>query len=197
MQRQQNTCTTAKSIMGFRRRRNQGENTLCSSPTLLFLLSVWLVTPLPLVLSHCMIWPQRGYFQSRSQPPHRDLSTPEILCRSSTPCWGKSSSRNPPRYNTVDVYSQLSLLCTSWGRQLQAEMCSGLGLISRWLLSTLWHVCVWAAAAGVHQLPSTSKAHLFPTPAHPRHVGSLLGVFIRWKSANGTNLGIFFLPLQS
>lgn len=110
-------------------------------------------------------------------------------------CLYRYNSRYLPWWNTVDFYSQWSLSYASQGSQLQAGMWSA-WLSRRLVFSMLCHVC----ASGGQQPAGTSSRE--PT----KHISSPLllttspwkpEVVIPWKSANVTNLGVFFFPLQS
>lgn len=149
--------------MGFRR-RNQGKNSFCSGLTGL-LLSICLATPLPLVLSHWMIWTQGGDSQGRPQPPYKTLSTPETLYESSILVHIQVQLKIPSMMkHSGFLFSMISVLCFP-GKSASSRNVVCLGSLGGFQ-HALPRLCKWWAAASWHQLTRANEAHLFPTPAH-------------------------------
>lgn len=107
----------------LQKKKPRKKHPLCSGLSGL-LLSMCLAAPLPLVLSHWMIWPQGGCSQGRPQSPYKTLSTPETLYEASILVLVQVQLKVPPWWNTVDFYSQLCLCYASQGSLLQAGMWS-------------------------------------------------------------------------
>lgn len=146
MQRQQNTCTTAKKYHGLQKEkksRGKKHSLLWSSCSFS---AVCLVTSLPFVLSHWMIWPQTDYFQGRPQPSQ-----------------GSFNSRDPLQVHLkgssmleycVFLFSTLCFpeKAASIRSVLWPEL--DLQVVPQHALPCL---CKGCAAAGIYQLLSTSK----------------------------------------
>lgn len=155
--------------MGFTR-RNQGKNIFCSGLTGL-LLSICLATPLPLVLSHWMIWTQGSGSQGRPQPPYKTLYPRDPLWVQ-YPCAYTGPAQNTLHDETQWIFI-LNDLCFMLPREVSFKQECGLpGLSRRFSACSATSVQVVGSSqlAPAHE---SQRSTSLPNSCSRLHLGSL------------------------